>query len=351
MISFEQEGRSAVTLAVTVPVERLVQVAVHAGAGGLEPVDITFPTPARPGTDQIVLAQRFMAAGRTDHVQRLAEELPDDPLAAILVGHLPGHATGEVAARWPDLPDAHVIAGVAAELAGDRAAAAAAYRAALNRGIPMLARGASLLAGAIERHGIEHARAALLERTEAFNGLWTRLGEPRVRTSPAVEASRSTAPGRRCSTWPPPMRSSAPSRRLPTRSCCRPRPCSSLASARRPRPDDVAATLGRLHGIAVALEAGEPYPLGLGPIEGLWQRVAAGESFDPSHAARLARDRRIAEALTPPYLAALSDSLLGLGDMQLALMRYAILDAAVATRGQAPANVRQGRAAAGEPGR
>ena len=336
LISFEQDGRPAVTLAVTVPVKRLVHVAVHAGPGGLEPVDITFPTPERPGTDQIVLAQRFMAAGRTDHVQRLAAETPDDPLAAVLLGYLPGHATGDVADRWPELPDAHVIAGVAAELAGDLATAAAAYRAALDRGLPVLARGASILDGAVERHEIEHPRAAVLGRAEAFNGLWTRLGEPRLRTSPAIELALDRA-------WDVLLDvASADEEQRAVAALAHPEllvtaTLQRLGERAETRPEDVAGTVAWLNGIATALEAGETYPLGLGPIEGLWQRVSAGE-LDPAHATRLARDRRVAEALTPPYLRALSESLLELGDTQLALTRYAILEAAVATRGEAPAS-------------
>ncbi len=332
LIGLNLQGRPDVTLAVNVPARRSLVVAAQAGPGGLDHVDIT----TCPGAPEVVLAQRFMAAGRTDHVERLAEEATADPLAAILLGYLPGHATGDVAASWPELPDPHVIAGVAAELSGDLAAAAIAYRAALDRGLPLLARGASILAGAVERHGIEHPRAELLERTVAFNGLWTRLGEPRVRTSPAVELALDRS-------WQALLGvASADEEQRAVTALAHPELLATatlqrLGERAATKPDDVAGTLAWLHGIATALEAGEQYPLGLGPIEGLWRRVSAGE-LDPAHAARLARDRRVAEALTPPYLRALSESLIELGDTQLALTRYAILDSAVASRGEAPAS-------------
>lgn len=68
--------------------------------------------------------------------------------------------------------------------------------------------------------------------------------------------------------------------------------------------DTAPAFAGALHFVyslrAAVEEDPTAYPLGLGPFEGLWERVASGE-ISKTYATAVVRDERLARMLSPPY--------------------------------------------------
>jgi hypothetical protein len=70
----------------------------------------------------------------------------------------------------------------------------------------------------------------------------------------------------------------------------------------------LANIVATLRSMRERIDAGEaPYPLGLGPVEALWQRMKSGE-IRADYAERLVQDADLLAALTPEFVERLSHS-------------------------------------------
>jgi hypothetical protein len=192
------DGESGI-FSVTVLPGRTTQLVCHRDAGGRTRVVQFLSGPAAAPNDlrRLETAQQFLARGDVRFALAAVEPLlaPGglDPVAGCLGGHVLIRQrqadrlralAAAMADRFPGLPDSHVLAARGHEFAGRPAEAAAAYRVALDRGLPAFADHLRRLA----RAGIDHPRADRLRRAAdaLFPGLlWS--GWP---DDPAPPASR-----------------------------------------------------------------------------------------------------------------------------------------------------------------
>ena len=123
------------------------------------------------------LAQRFYLNGRLDHALAFAQSLNDlpaiDPLAACLTGYLSlmmglgeqmPSITRRLRASFPELADGHLLHAEYEESRQNHEAAAAFYRAAADRGLPIVSEGLMKLLDGLVRYDIEHPLKPLLAR-------------------------------------------------------------------------------------------------------------------------------------------------------------------------------------------
>jgi CHAT domain len=125
---------------------------------------------------RLELMQRFAMSGQLDYALMNARELLragwEEPVAAALSGYLMLRSgdgaefltvAGDLMNRLGALSDSHVlVASAMASTGGDDRRVEREFRAALDQGLPMIADGLGLLAGAVDRYGIEHPRVPLL---------------------------------------------------------------------------------------------------------------------------------------------------------------------------------------------
>jgi hypothetical protein len=154
-----EEAGDGRKLALVIPVlhGRQTELVMHRDAKGvlqfnlyapqaLDPVARSAETLERLGGAQrdVVISEGHSARLR---LNELAKPVVDDPIGATLAAYFLtidrrpkelARAAADLTERFPELPDGYVLRGLAAEVAGDDQAALAAYRCALDRGLPVL---------------------------------------------------------------------------------------------------------------------------------------------------------------------------------------------------------------------
>lgn len=163
-LSVEMGGQRPVVFALTLLPGRLTLLVAHLDAEGRARVFQYAPGLAAGRFATAVqvrrqeFAERFYLSGRLEHAYEIAGEAladeSDDPLLLCLRGYLAlklnhNDVAASAAARLTELherlSDGHVILGECRSAAGDADGAAAAYRAALERGLPVFAEGLTRL--------------------------------------------------------------------------------------------------------------------------------------------------------------------------------------------------------------
>lgn len=121
------------------------------------------------------LMQRFSLTGRFYNAYQLVEEsLQDrlvDPVECVIGGYLAARlgkseglfsASSAIVKSYPELSDGYVLEGEYQAATGNDELAAAAYRSALDHGLPIFANGLVRLYEGLQNYGITHPRAKLL---------------------------------------------------------------------------------------------------------------------------------------------------------------------------------------------
>jgi hypothetical protein len=137
--------------------------------------DPYFPRSQFAALRRIELMQRSVAHGRISpslpEIEMLLDDKWLDPLAGCLGGYLLirlgrwkdlDRATQNLTKYYPELPDAWVLRGEYFLLAGERNAAAGAYREALDKGIPLYRDGVALLQNSIVDLALNHVYAGVV---------------------------------------------------------------------------------------------------------------------------------------------------------------------------------------------
>jgi hypothetical protein len=190
-LSLEMPGSDPVVFAVTLLPGRLTVLIVQQDEPGEARVLQYMPSlagdeqvePASAGersraalVRRLELMQRFAMSGQLDYALMNARELLragwEEPIAAALSGYLMLRSgdgaefltlAGDLMNRLGALSDSHVlVASAVASTGGDDRRVEREFRAALDQGLPIIADGLGLLAGAVDRYGIEHPRVPLL---------------------------------------------------------------------------------------------------------------------------------------------------------------------------------------------
>lgn len=139
---------------------------------------------------RLELMQRCFMSGQLDYALLNARELLhaewEEPIAVALSGYLMLRSgdgaeflavAGELMNRFDVLSDSHVlVASAVASTGGDDRRVEREFRAALDKGLPIIGDGLGLLAEGVDRYGIEHPRVPLLSavfRRHVPDVLWS----------------------------------------------------------------------------------------------------------------------------------------------------------------------------------
>jgi hypothetical protein len=174
-------NRTPVIFSVVVLPGRLTMLVSNRERDGRNRVFQYLPELDRPeNSDQTLLRrlglmQRFSLTSCFHNAYQLVEELiPNnliDPVECVLAGYLAARlekseallsASTAIRELFPELSDGYVLNGEYHAAMGDDEAAAAAYRSALDRGLPIFANGLVRLYEGLQRYGITHPRIELL---------------------------------------------------------------------------------------------------------------------------------------------------------------------------------------------
>src|SRR5262245_7100835 len=202
-LAIQAPDQRPVTLAITVLPQRLVLIVFQRGMTGEVNIYQYLPSlvPGDPN-DPRTMDARFPVLQRSELIQRsylrgsLEEPIQNaidmlyakwvEPIAGCLGGYLllkinPNHhllkiATNNMTRHFGELSDSHVLMADYLANEGQAAQAAEAYRAALDRGLPVVSDGLIRLVDGIRRYGIEHPQVNFVQ--EVFKNrvrglLWT----------------------------------------------------------------------------------------------------------------------------------------------------------------------------------
>jgi len=129
--------------------------------------------------------QRHYAAGSLQRATELVYEKFVDPTMGCLGGYMflrlgePARLeviVQNMTGHFPELSDSFVLRGEYEASRGDHDQAIEAYRAAFDRGVPLLLDGVARLLAAAERYGIQHPRSAwllLVWERRVRDSIWT----------------------------------------------------------------------------------------------------------------------------------------------------------------------------------
>jgi hypothetical protein len=169
----------AAAFAVVVLDDRTTQIVFHQGTDGQIEVYQFLPQTDPDPTllRRLDLVQRFLQRGQLrlalESAEPLLKEDPVDPLAGCLGGYLLtrerhldqlAQLADHLVEHYPTLPDSYILRARHCELTDRDSQAKAAYKDALDRGFPLLARHLKRLAEGAARTGLDHPRAALLQQ-------------------------------------------------------------------------------------------------------------------------------------------------------------------------------------------
>ena len=202
-LSIQSPDQRPVTLAVTVLPHHLALIVFHRGVAGGVNIYQYLPS-LRPGdsSDASALPQRFSVLRRSELIQRsyLSGRLEEpgqnavellyakwvEPIAGCLGGYIllkvnPDHrllpvATENMVRNYGELSDSHVVRAVYLAHRGDDEHAQASFQTALDRGLPVMSDGLSLLVDGIQRYNIQHTRVGFIQdvfRNRVRGLLWT----------------------------------------------------------------------------------------------------------------------------------------------------------------------------------